>query len=93
MRDRPAALGWIDPEISTAPDWDSAQVQRLARRLGFHLVFPQEHSRLPVADQVRGAEVDAVIIPGPNHIDPLALDSIMHLCDLSAHDCLSLVGP
>ncbi|WP_280468381.1 hypothetical protein [Nocardia cyriacigeorgica] len=82
MRSLPTALAWIDPEISTAPEWDTAQVQRLARRLGFCLVFPQENSCLPIADQVREADVDAVLLPAPNHLDPLTLDTIMHLCDI-----------
>ncbi|WP_234012376.1 hypothetical protein [Nocardia cyriacigeorgica] len=82
MRARPTALAWIDSEISTAPEWDAAQVQRLARRLGFDLVFPAERSALPLAEQVRSADVDAVIVAASNHIDPLTMDAIMHLCDV-----------
>ncbi|NEW37463.1 hypothetical protein GV792_03710 [Nocardia cyriacigeorgica] len=82
MRSQPTALGWIDPEITTAPEWDAAQMQRLARRLGFVLEWGREGSCLPLAEQVRAADVDAVIIPAPHHLDPLILDAIMHLCDV-----------
>ncbi|MBF6324512.1 hypothetical protein [Nocardia cyriacigeorgica] len=82
MRARPTALAWIDSEISTAPEWDAAQVQRLARRLGFDLVFPAERSALPLAEQVRSADVDAVIVAASSHIDPLTMDAIMHICDV-----------
>ncbi len=41
MRFRPTAFAWIDLEVSNAPAWDHAQVQRLARSLGFVLLWPE----------------------------------------------------
>ncbi|WP_227462950.1 MULTISPECIES: hypothetical protein [Nocardia] len=56
----PIALGWVHPE-STAPDWDTAQVRRLATRLGYRLVWVPESSRIPLVDQVRATGAEAVI--------------------------------
>lgn len=82
MRDaRPIALGWVHPE-SSALDWDMAQVRRLAKRLGYRLVWPPETSRIPVADQVREAGADAVIAPNTEHFDFLALTSVMMVADV-----------
>jgi hypothetical protein len=61
----PIAFGWIDYDSSTAPGWDRVQVLRLARRLGYHVVWPDERSVLPVADQARNAGADVVILPAP----------------------------
>ncbi|MFI5719354.1 hypothetical protein [Nocardia sp. NPDC051750] len=33
------AFCWIDYEVSTAPEWDQAQVRRLADRLGYSVVW------------------------------------------------------
>lgn len=63
MRPRPTALGWIDPVVTGMPEWDAAQVRRLARRLGYALVWPPDITLVPLVDQVRGADVDAVITP------------------------------
>ncbi|TLF61299.1 hypothetical protein [Nocardia cyriacigeorgica] len=79
---RPTALGWIDHDASTAPEWDRAQVCRLARRLGYRVVWPDEHSLLPVADQARATGVDAVIVPAPGHIGPLELNRAMDIADV-----------
>ncbi|MBF6080931.1 hypothetical protein IU485_06120 [Nocardia cyriacigeorgica] len=79
---RPTALGWIDYDASTAPDWDRAHVRRLARRLGYRVVWPDEHSQLPVADQAREADADVVIVPAPEHIEPLELNRIMDIADV-----------
>ncbi|GAA5056619.1 hypothetical protein GCM10023318_34270 [Nocardia callitridis] len=78
----PTAFGWIDFEVSTAPDWDAAQVERLARRLGYRLVWPQECSVLSVADQVRGVGADVVILPSPYHLGPLELNRLMGAVDV-----------
>ncbi|MBF6455744.1 hypothetical protein [Nocardia cyriacigeorgica] len=87
---KPIALGWIDYDRSTAPDWDAAQVQRLARRLGYRLVWPEIFSPLPLADQARGARAEMVILPAPDHVDPLALDGLMHIVDVeTVHPRLS----
>ncbi|MEV5649248.1 hypothetical protein AB0L57_13430 [Nocardia sp. NPDC052254] len=78
----PIALGWIDFEISVAPDWDRAQVCRLARRLGYRVVWPDERAVLAVADQVRAVGADAVIMPEPGHLGPLELNRVMDLADV-----------
>ncbi|WP_433598973.1 hypothetical protein ACQPXH_25195 [Nocardia sp. CA-135953] len=79
---KPIALGWIDYDHSAAPDWDAAQVQRLARRLGYRLVWPERPDLLPLVDQVRNAEADAVILPAPDHVGALELDGLMHVADV-----------
>ncbi|MEV5647323.1 hypothetical protein AB0L57_03640 [Nocardia sp. NPDC052254] len=79
---RPIALAWIDYEASTAPLWDRAQMLRLARCLGYHLVWPDECTILPVADQARNAGADAVILPAPEHLGPLELNRVMGIADV-----------
>ncbi|WP_460698692.1 hypothetical protein [Nocardia thraciensis] len=68
--------------MSSAPEWDRSQVQRLARRLGYRLVWPRELSVLPVADQARNAGADVVIVPAPDHLDPLELNATMVVADV-----------
>lgn len=82
MWQRPVALGWIDHDRSTAPDWEVAQVQRLARRLGYRLVWPDPCSLLPLPDLVRDFGADAVILPSPDLLGPLQLNSLMHIADV-----------
>lgn len=84
MRQRkdPTAFGWIDYEVSTAPDWDRAQVRRLAERLGYQILWPDERSVLSVADQARNAGADMVILPAPNHLGPLELNRVMDVADV-----------
>lgn len=82
MRPRPTALGWIDPVVTGMPEWDAAQVQRLARRLGYALVWPPKITLVPLVDQVRGADVDAVIMPSPLHMDVLTLHAVMCVADV-----------
>ncbi|MBO0853957.1 MAG: hypothetical protein J2P18_09330 [Nocardia sp.] len=77
MRPRPTAFGWIEPEISTAWEWDRAQIHRLSRRLGYALIWAPIDSALPLVDQVRAADVDVVIIPAPNHLDTATLHAFM----------------
>lgn len=79
---KPIAVGWIDYDRSTSPDWDAAQVQRLAKRLGYALIWPQECSPLPLSEQVRNADAEALITPTPDHIDPLTLNAVMHFADV-----------
>ncbi|MBF6288687.1 hypothetical protein GV791_15190 [Nocardia cyriacigeorgica] len=76
------ALGWIDHDISRAPAWDRAQIRRLADRLGYQLVWPCEHSVLRLADQVRNAGADLVVLPAPDHLGPLELNAVMEIADV-----------
>ncbi len=75
------ALGWVHPE-SAALDWDAAQVRRLARHLGYSLVWPPECSRVPLVDQVRNACADAVITPSPDHLGIMTLHALMGVADV-----------
>ncbi|WP_280270678.1 hypothetical protein [Nocardia wallacei] len=81
MRYQPTALGWVVPEVSDAMLWDRAQVQRLARHLGYLVVWP-EPSLIPLADQVRAADVDVVITPSPRHLSPLALNAVLYVAEI-----------
>ncbi|MBF6070341.1 hypothetical protein IU443_07515 [Nocardia farcinica] len=78
----PIAFGWIGYDVSTAPEWDRAQVQRLAARLGYRLVWADECSVLPVVDQTRNAGADVVILPGPGHLGPLEVNQLMDFADV-----------
>ncbi|AHH17958.1 hypothetical protein NONO_c31710 [Nocardia nova SH22a] len=78
---RPIALGWVHPEAQ-APDWDVARVRRLARHLGYRLVWPPIASHIPLVDQVRAAYAEAVITPSTDHLDILTLHSVMSLADV-----------
>lgn len=82
MRYRPTALGYVDFDASTSPAWDRAQIRRLARHLGYLVIWPDLLSVLPLFDQVRAADVDAVILPGPHHLGPLELNRIMDIADV-----------
>ncbi|WP_433598481.1 hypothetical protein ACQPXH_22335 [Nocardia sp. CA-135953] len=82
MRPRPTALGWIDLTVTGNPEWDAAQVRRLARRLGYALVWPPAITLVPLVDQVRVADVDAVIMPSPLHLDVLMLHAVMCVADV-----------
>ena len=76
------AFGWIDYYISRAPGWDRAQIHRLARNLGYRLVWPDGRSVLRVADQARNAGADLVILPAPDHMSPLELNAVMNVADV-----------
>ncbi|MFI1462403.1 hypothetical protein [Nocardia carnea] len=78
----PIALGWIDYDATRAPSWDRSQVLRLAKRLGYDLVWPDERSVLSVADQARNAGADVVILPAPDHLGPLELNRVMDVADV-----------
>ncbi|MBO0853904.1 MAG: hypothetical protein J2P18_09055 [Nocardia sp.] len=77
----PIALGWVRAE-SDAFDWDAAQIRRLARHLGYRLVWPPERSRIPLADQVRAHYADAVIAMAPTDFDVITLQSVMCVADV-----------
>ncbi|MBB5915260.1 hypothetical protein BJY24_004127 [Nocardia transvalensis] len=79
---RPTAMPWIDLQVSTAPEWDAAQVRRLARELGYVLIEPPENSLLTVVDHARTAAVDALICPGPAHLDVYTLHALMTFLDV-----------
>ncbi|MEU1986045.1 hypothetical protein [Nocardia sp. NPDC019395] len=68
--------------MRAAPDWDRAQLSRFARRLGYSIVWPDEHSVLPVAVQARNAGADVVVLPAPDHLDPLELNRVMDVADV-----------
>jgi hypothetical protein len=76
------ALGWIDPDTSTAPEWDTAQVRRLARRLGYALVWPPESGSIPLPDVAREVDADAVIVAAPDRLDVLTLHAVMCMADV-----------
>ncbi|MBY8856624.1 hypothetical protein K7711_09070 [Nocardia sp. CA2R105] len=78
----PTAFGWIDFEVSSAPEWHRAQVIRLARTLGYRIIWPDERSLLPVADQAREAGADIVILPAPDHLAPTDLTRTMDFVDV-----------
>ncbi|MFJ4657351.1 hypothetical protein ACIP5Y_39300 [Nocardia sp. NPDC088792] len=84
MRARPTALGYVDDERSgIGVQWDRAQVTRLARRLGYELIWgPAEGSALNLVDLVHESDVDAVVIPSSLHVDALTLDRLMYTCDV-----------
>jgi hypothetical protein len=82
MRAWPTALGWVDPAVTVAPQWDTAQVRRLARHLGYALVWPPDVMLVPLVDQVRSADVDAVITPSPGHLDAIQLHAVMCVADV-----------
>lgn len=83
QQDRPPiAFGWVDEDASSAPDWDRAQVSRLARHLGYRVVWSDEYSVLSVPDQVRNIGADVVILPAPDHLGPLELNRVMDVADV-----------
>ncbi|AHH17552.1 hypothetical protein NONO_c27600 [Nocardia nova SH22a] len=81
VRWQPTAFGWIDPDASTAPDWDAAQIRRLCRQLGYTLIWADTPT-IRLIDRVRDADVDAVVLPTANHLDPLTINNLMHLADV-----------
>ncbi|MEU1432109.1 hypothetical protein ABZ412_34085 [Nocardia sp. NPDC005746] len=84
MRPRPTALGWLDFEASSAPDWDRAQMRRLARHLGYQLEWAPDVPIIPLVDIAREADVDTLIIPAPDHLDALALNALLSVVDVES---------
>ena len=78
---RSIALGFAHPD-SNVSEWDLAQVRRLARRLGYRLVWPPETSRIPLVDQVRAVGAEAVIAPSTDHLGPVTLQAVMCVADV-----------
>ncbi|BCK53397.1 hypothetical protein NWFMUON74_11690 [Nocardia wallacei] len=81
MRRLPTAMGWIDPDMSDSLEWDVAQVRRLARRLGYQLIWRGD-SPVRLVDQVRAEEVDVVLVPAPYHLGVLEIDAVTHIADI-----------
>ncbi|WP_330232218.1 hypothetical protein OHA40_06825 [Nocardia sp. NBC_00508] len=75
------AIGWIDPSSPT-PDWDAAQVRRLARRLGYALNWADTDSVLGLVEQVSASGADVVLLPSSAHIDAMTLDRLMAVVDV-----------
>ncbi|WP_194289916.1 hypothetical protein [Nocardia macrotermitis] len=73
----------IDPN-SDAQRWHRAQICRLARHLGYAVIWPPDDSVIPIADQVRAADIDAVIIPSPDHLDALTLNAVMSISSVES---------
>ncbi|MFI6310908.1 hypothetical protein ACIBEK_12420 [Nocardia fusca] len=68
--------------MSTAPEWDRAQVRRLADRLGYRIIWADEFSVLSVADQARSSGADVVILPTPDHLGAMELNRVMDVADV-----------
>lgn len=75
------AIGWIDP-CSPTPDWDAAQVRRLARRLGYALCWADTGSVLGLVEQVTASGADVVLLPSSAHIDAVTLDRLLAAVDV-----------
>jgi hypothetical protein len=76
-------MGWINHEATAAPEWDTATVRRLARHLGYQLLWPSD-SPLPLPELVRAADVDAVLVPSPHHLSALTLNTLMGMVDVES---------
>ncbi|MGW5750591.1 hypothetical protein [Nocardia rhamnosiphila] len=82
QQSRPIALGWVDDDMSPAPEWDRAQVSRLARYLGYRIIWPDERSMLSIAEQTRNSGAEVVILPSPQHLGPVELNRVMDAADV-----------
>ncbi len=81
MRADPTAFAWVDISVSAWSELENARIRRLARQLGYRLYWPGP-SVLPLVDQVRDADVDAVIVPSPTHLDAIQLHALMCIVDV-----------
>ncbi|MEU1426457.1 hypothetical protein ABZ412_05195 [Nocardia sp. NPDC005746] len=89
MRPQPSAIGYLRHDVSGAQQqWDEAQIQHLARRLGYDLcktvVFGPETDRplVRVRTLVSRMEADAVIIPSLAHFGGHIPDDIVQVADI-----------
>lgn len=89
MRLQPTAIGFLRHDVSGAHQrWDQAQIQHLAKRLGYDLcktlVFGPGDAEVldEVRDAVRQLEVDVVITPGLEHFDGDIPDRLVQVADL-----------
>ncbi|MBO0884783.1 MAG: hypothetical protein J2P17_31520 [Mycobacterium sp.] len=80
-RGSPIALGWVRADSDNL-DWEAAQICRLARHLGYRLVWPPMRSRIPLVDQVRASHAEAVIAMTPGDFDSITLQSVMRVADV-----------
>ncbi|WP_280387921.1 hypothetical protein [Nocardia wallacei] len=71
----------MDLEVSDSVEWDVARVRRLARRLGYVLIWP-DYSPVRLVDHARAADVDVVVVPAPNHLGALEIDAVMQVADV-----------
>ncbi|MEV6773381.1 hypothetical protein AB0N05_32590 [Nocardia sp. NPDC051030] len=89
MRPQPAAIGFLRHDVSGAQQqWDEAQIQHLARRLGYDLcktlIFGPETDRplLRVRTAVSRLDADAVITPSLEHFDGQVPDDVVEVADV-----------
>ncbi|MFC9993736.1 hypothetical protein [Nocardia sp. NPDC127526] len=85
MRVKPTALAYLDLEVSgRALEWDVAQCRRLARRLGYSMIWVPEFTVLGLVDLVRGTDVDAVLVPSPEHVSPALVALLADTVDVES---------
>ncbi|MFD6463606.1 hypothetical protein [Streptomyces roseolus] len=78
-------MAYIDLDLSgRALEWDIAQCRRLARRLGYAMVWLPEFTVLGLVDLVRETDVDAVLIPSPEHMSPHLVGMLAGVVDVEA---------
>lgn len=75
------ALGWLDPSSPTA-EWDSAQVRRLARQLGYSLRWADAGSMSGLLAQAASSGADAVLLPSTGHVDGSTLERMIAVVDV-----------
>ncbi|WP_040795922.1 hypothetical protein [Nocardia higoensis] len=75
------ALGWMDPSSPTV-EWDSAQVRRLARQLGYSLRWADSGSMSSLLDQAMSSGADVVLLPSTGHLDESTLERVMAFIDV-----------
>ncbi|WP_249358277.1 hypothetical protein [Nocardia cyriacigeorgica] len=80
MAHRPVDGGWIDTSSPT-PEWDAAQIHRLARRLDYPLHWADSPC-LGLVEQVESHGADVVIVPSVAHIDAITLNRVMAIADV-----------
>ncbi|WP_040826973.1 hypothetical protein [Nocardia jiangxiensis] len=83
MRKVPTAFGIVAPD-SDAHKWHWAQIHRLAKHLGYAVIWQPDDSVIPLADQARKADVDIAIVASPDHLGPLELNSLMAVVDVES---------
>ncbi|WP_405495075.1 hypothetical protein [Nocardia sp. NBC_00511] len=89
MRPQPAAIGFLRHDVSgEQQQWDEAQIQHLARRLGYDLcrtlILGPDTDRplVRVRTMVSRTEADAIIIPNLDHFGGRIPDEIVRIADV-----------